>query len=190
MAEETKTETAPVDVELIQNGSGSKDSKSVVMDLVNLSRAIKEKSAEIKKMRDDYKNLGVQVRAIMQRQDITTIQAGGSNVTLYEKKLAQTLSKDFVTDSLTDFFKDHKQVNLGTQSKKVASEAANFLFDAKKNSDLGSQWSLTVRQPKKKEGSGTKRTRKRKADTADEEHKEMVDAEVVPKKNKVQREEF
>jgi hypothetical protein len=172
---------ASTDVETQQNGSH--DSKTVVVELVQLSKLIKDRSAELRDMRKKYKDLGTKVRGIMQSQDITTIQAGGSNVTLYEKKLSQTLTQDFVADSLTEFFKSSADVQM-QQPQKVANDAATYIFDSKKSSDRGTQWSLTVRQPKKKEGGAKKAPKKRKA--TEEEQKE----DVPPKKHKSERMEF
>ena len=171
---------ASTDVDSLPKTSGSADSKTVVTELVNLSRQIKERSSELTELRKKYKELGAKVRGIMQSQDITTIQAGGSNVTLFEKKLTQSLTQDFVADSLTEFFKA-SDVQL-QQPQKVATDAASYIFDAKKTTDRGTQWSLTVRQPKKKEA-GVKKTKKRKTD---EEKEESAPA----KKAKAERMEF
>lgn len=138
----------------------SESSKQTVKKLVSLHNQIKAKSEELKELRAEYKKLNEGVREIMHQQNISTVTADGANVTLYEKKVPQSLSLDFVGDTLEAFFKERKVVTAGNPST-VAKEAAEFVFTTKKEADRGTQWTLTVRA--KKEG-GTVRKRKKKGD--------------------------
>jgi hypothetical protein len=151
------------------------DTKQKILHLVELNNVIRDRSSEIKVLRDEYKVLSAAVRDLMVQKDLRTVDARGSNVTVFEKRVAQKVDEDFVKNTLAEFLKE-KKAAVGNP-KSFARAAAKYLFDHKKTADNGSIWTLTVRKEKKAKGAGGggKRGKKGKKEESDDDDDDADD---------------
>lgn len=115
--------------------------RQLVGSMIQLNELLRKKRAEIKAIRDTYKAMTERVKEHSRENEIKFIRMNNSQVHVYEQVREPTITKNFLLESLSEFFS-----NAGGNQQLAEAATAHVMADKKAKKGGKSTWTLTMRK--------------------------------------------